>query len=141
VGVSLPPTAKQLVGVPHDTAESALAEPPTGSGAIDQFVPFHRSINVLPPPPTARQEVVLGHATPVRNDSGVYGLVAIDQAEPFQCSMRGLVVVPIDPTAKQLVALAHVTDERSPGDAVGVGRIDQTEPVSRSASAEPFVLS
>src|SRR5437016_633898 len=66
------PTAKQLVVPVHDTSASALTAPPDGLGlgTIDHALPFHRSTSVrsfapgLPDCPTAKQLVVLGHATP-----------------------------------------------------------------------------
>ena len=79
---------------------------------IDQAVPFHRSTSVRPAPsPTARQLVVLAHATPVRSSPpGRLGFETAVQRDPFQCSMRldPSAVFPSEtPTAQQLVVLGH----------------------------------
>jgi hypothetical protein len=69
------PTAKQLVGLGHDTLNRLTSAAPfgVGLGTIDQAVPFHRSINVFAlidvdandaVSPTAKQLVALEHATP-----------------------------------------------------------------------------
>src|SRR5580704_6537124 len=91
-----------------------------GLGTIVQVVPFHCSINVFSAKfdlekvavtPTAMQFVVDGHDTPtsdVSADPLDFGVDAIDQFVPFQCSARafGEVDVAVNPTAAQSVSLA-----------------------------------
>jgi hypothetical protein len=80
---------------------------------FDQLVPFQCSTNVFGPEPvvpTAKQLVVLGHATPERTPKLV-GFVTTDHAVPFQCSTNVLFAefTKEVPTAKQLVVLGHAT--------------------------------
>jgi hypothetical protein len=138
----------------HDTDISVGVELPAGLGlgTIDQFVPFQRSTSVrgvmpLFANPTAKQLVVLVHATPKRSLFAApagFGLATIDHAEPFQCSMSVLAGPrPATPTAKQLVALGHATENR-PGDGdplgLGLATIDHAVPFQRSMSVlvSPF---
>jgi hypothetical protein len=74
--VKLQPTAKQLVVVRQETLLRTDSSVPLGFGLvrIAQLVPFHRSTSVLPvepvtDSPTAKQLVVLGHATQLRPES------------------------------------------------------------------------
>jgi hypothetical protein len=119
------PTATQLEVLAHATPFSELnvAPPGLGLGTIDQLVPSQCSTNVVAGVltlacelPTAKQLVVLGHATPFRRliaaPAGL-GLGTIDQLVPFHRSTN-VVVAPLAselPTAKQLVGLVHATSE------------------------------
>ncbi len=110
------PTAMQLLGLEHDTLLS-VAEPVGGFGLFttDQRVPFQRSTSVPAcPPPTAKQLVALGHATPL-NEPSFFALASF-HVEPFQCSISassGEVLNEL-PTAKQLVDRAHATPKSEP---------------------------
>ena len=107
------PTAKQLVGLAHDTWSRALSTEVTGFGpaAIDQLVPSHCSMRSVP---TAKQLVGLAHDTltsELAYCEGRFGLATTVQLVPSQCSVK--VCDPKDPdgtyepTAKQLVTLEH----------------------------------
>jgi hypothetical protein len=83
----------------HDTPLRLLLVAPFGLGlvTIDQLVPFQCSTNVLVVEPvvelpTAKQLVVLRHATPLKlaAESLGLGLATIDQLVPFQCSTNVL---------------------------------------------------
>ena len=123
------PTAKQLVALVHEMAESFVSTlPSVGAATIDQLLPFQCSINPVrgEPPveefPTAKQSVVLVHATPGSSLKSApwFGLATIDQIVPFHRTMnvfqwtRSLVDTP---TAKQSDALAHATDSKRVTDA------------------------
>jgi len=128
------PSAWQLVGLGHDTSDSALREPPAATAV--QLVPFQCSMTVSPSaklsvPPTATQLVVLAHEIPSSVAGGWDGAV-IDQREPFHCSMS-----PPYPTAKQLVLVGHEIAERSASLVTrgsGLASIDHTVPFHRSTS-------
>jgi len=90
-GEKASPTAKQLVGLGHDTPISSSLPPGLGRPVVfDQRLPFQCSIR-LPSPkkPTAKQLDVVGHDTPNSQESSFvfrFGLGMIDQLFPSQCS-------------------------------------------------------
>jgi hypothetical protein len=82
-----PPTAKQLVGLGHDTPLRLLLEVPReGALTADQLVAFHATASTDPDVPTATQLVALEHAMPLRLSPA--GEVTIAQVEPFHCSIN-----------------------------------------------------
>ena len=113
-----------------------------GTGLRSHLVPFHRTTKarVVPPTvelPAAAQRSAVAHDTAASRERVApagFGLVTIDQVEPFQRSMNA---VPADsPTAKQLVADVHETPfscapVAPPG--FGLATIDQLVPFQRSA--------
>jgi hypothetical protein len=113
------PTAVQVVGDTHDTAERpSPRESGFGLGTIDQVVPFHDSMRVLGPPfaavpvPTAVQALADTHDTASSKLSGpaVFGLGTIDHAVPFQDSISVLYRLGAwKPTAMQALADTHDT--------------------------------
>jgi hypothetical protein len=126
-----------------------LAPVELGLVTIDQLVPFQCSTSVLSADvveelPTAKQLVVLAHATPYRMTAFVpvgLGLVTIDQLVPFQCSTNVLVPEPLDekPTAKQLVVLGHETPYKTTKFAPvgwGLATIDQLVPFQRCSKVD-----
>ena len=127
------PTAKQLVGLEHETLAKLLVSPVgAGLGTADHCVPFQREMDGRPgPSPTAKQLVALGHAIPCSGPEA--GLATSDHAVPFHRSMSAL-PGPL-PTAKQLVALVQATPfkvariEPAP---FGLGTIDHVAPLRRS---------
>ena len=118
----------------------------TGCATSDQLVPFQRSMipgaETLPLEPTAKQLVVLRHATPcspLAAGSGL-GLVLTAQLVPFQRSMNvctDVLLYRTVPTAKQLVVLGH---DRSSSQLLvapagfGLATIDHAVPFHRSTS-------
>jgi hypothetical protein len=118
--VNAPPTAKQVVGLGHDTPVRSALPVLLAVVITDHVVPFQRSINVRlapfgPPPPTAKQLVALAHdtaASPLEVKPVRSGPRVIDQVVPSQCSSTCL-ANPFgrthSPTAKQLCALGHDT--------------------------------
>ena len=141
------PTAAQFVVLEHATAPRLAAAEPLGFGllTIAQLVPFQCSTNVLPPvplshSPTAKQLVVLGHATPANRLSIAplgLGMATTDHAVPFQCSTNARAKnasAAADPTAKQLVALGHATLRKRPsGGPCGLGLVDKLHPGTANA--------
>jgi len=115
------PTAKQLVGLGHDTPPSAVSLVGFGvPSMVDQLPrPFQCSTTLFTakPPrnesylPTAKQLFALGHDTdPNEASFGGLRFIMNDQRLPFQCSTNGLIPPPSEkPTAKQLVSLGHDT--------------------------------
>jgi len=93
------PTAKQFVGLEHPTPRNRLSGEMTGVGLTAQLVPSHCSMRGdqgvlevgLRTPPTAKQLVVLEHATSDR-EAEMFGLATIDQLLPFHASINVLVV-------------------------------------------------
>src|SRR5262249_42091630 len=153
------PTATQFDAPVQETDDKKLYTAPTGSGLLtmSHSDPFQRSVSALtcekaefPLAPTATQPQVPPHATPARSLSGPgrFGLLTMDQAEPFQCSAKILVRLGVPdgwrelrawvPTARQSDAPAHETPFRSPR--TGAGRagpctIDHRDPSQPSTSA------
>ena len=95
---------------------------PEGVGlvTIDQLVPFQRSITVtvfaaVVADPTAKQFVVLVHATPLKTvpvAAAGFGLATTDQLVPFHRSTSDdsrAVVETKEPTAKHSVVVGHAT--------------------------------
>jgi hypothetical protein len=132
------------VAVPHVTPLKLLAIVPAGAGVIviDQPPPFHTSIrrrtdDPETASPAARQRVAVGHEMLVRLAPVAppgFGLVIIDQLDPFQ---RSTSVPRPEPTAKQLVALRHVTPVSSvcaTFAGFGLATIDHFVPFQRSTS-------
>jgi hypothetical protein len=115
---------------------------PAGAGVvvIDQPAPFHTSIRRCTDDPetespTATHRAVVGHVMLVRLAPVAppgFGLVMIDQLDPFQ---RSTSVPRPDPTAKQLVALRQVTPVSSVCSTFagfGLATIDHFVPFHRS---------
>ena len=161
------PTAKQLVGLAHETPFSVatmIAGSMLGLGRLTHALPFHRSNTgrVTAPPkesPTAKQLVVAGHATARSSlrEAPVGGAV-IDHAVPFQRSASVTTVASVtatgwyDPTEMQPAVLAHDTpssdvDPEFAGLALGTidqlapshcsANVRQTEPVGEFAAENP----
>ena len=94
VAVAVPPAAKQLVVLAHDTATS---EPPCASFGlrlIDQCEPSHRSMTGPPTPsPTAKQLAAVAQDTPASRlapPCAAAGLGTIVQVVPFHFSVSPL---------------------------------------------------
>jgi hypothetical protein len=132
---------------------------PTGLGLLTMIhrAPFQRSASVLtcngkepPLSPTAMQAEAPLHATPASrlDGTGGFGLVTIDQAEPFQRSTRvrtsggsvvGCRVMRVElPTAVQSEAPLQEMPDRSALACAGGAApltIDHRDPFQRSMSA------
>ena len=102
--------------------------------------------------PVARQNVAVGHETPVNHACGApagAGAVTIDHAVPFQRSMNGVRdgSSPDHPTAKQSAAPEHDTSTILGGSGVAgaaIGTKLHAEPFQRSAASwrgKPAVLA
>jgi hypothetical protein len=142
------PTAKQLVGLLHDTPMSELlyGEGRFGLATIDQVAPSHCSISVfcaespgMRCQPAAKQLVVLAHDTlrsTLGNEPTGSGLVRADQLVPFHSSMKVLPSTP-PPTATQKVGLAHETAEgQASGGPGGLG-LGRTVTADAALAADP----
>ena len=131
----------------HDTPWSSLycEVEVFGLVTMDQAEPFQDSIRVWSgvagfAKPAATQKLGLVHDTPWSRllcEVEVFGLVTMDQAEPFQDSMRVWVTLLWAlPTATQKLGLVHETPKSSlsrlPG--LGLEAMDQTEPFQVSTS-------
>jgi hypothetical protein len=116
------PTAKQLVVLAQETAESELSDV-DGFRLVEvlQLVPFQRSMmacacsEVVDAVPTAKQPAVVAHETELRAyDQYPAGFVVgtVDQVLPFQRSANVAnpdAFVNAVPTATQFVDVGHVT--------------------------------
>ena len=141
------PTVRQVFVAGHEIAPRFVASDVLGLGLDStlQPLPFQCSTNVfsvLPLLPTAKQLLVLGHATPSSCASfpGL-GLVITPQLLPFQCSTRVFTAPPVEYplTAKQLVVLGHAIAESAALEVgrVGLDIVDQVVPFQRAISALP----
>jgi hypothetical protein len=138
------PTAKQLLGLAHDTPVRMLRSVPSGLGPVasDQVVPSHCSIKFVP---TATQLVALEHDTlssALLYCGGLFGLGTTDQVVPFHCSTRvcwaAWSATENAPTAKQFVTSVHETPERMlPAAPAGIALalVDQRVPFHCSMKA------
>jgi hypothetical protein len=82
-----PPTASQSVLAEHATSLTNAPAPGLANGVAFQPVPFHRTAPMpAEAPPTAMQNVVVGHAMP-ENPPTDPANETIAQLVPFQCSI------------------------------------------------------
>src|SRR5205823_6637782 len=155
VSVCDEPTAKQSVLLAHAAPASPLsnASATFGLGTIAHFLPSHRSISVCCPPmgpvstkyePTAKQFVVLEHASPDNTLTDAFGFGVGSSDHRLALHRSASVFVTVDvlycPTAMQNELLEHFTAarllERVPH-GVGLSCATHFVPFQRSMSFTP----